>query len=104
MMSAFFHGSRPTNPVSTYAAQNSSSATRGRRRTALWATMAGVGRFTRGSVSHGRGRPRQQKRQPEAAFPGVDGSSYLAAVLLPYFLKKLSTRPPMSLTDFWVRV
>src|SRR5688572_28004492 len=47
MMSAFFHGSRPMNPGSTYAAQSSSSASRGRRRTALWATMAGVGRFTR---------------------------------------------------------
>ena len=53
-MSAFFHGSRPTKPGQTYAAQNSSSASRGRRRTALWATMAGVGWFTRASVSQAR--------------------------------------------------
>jgi len=41
------------------------------------------------------------KRYPRAARAG--GTLYLAAGL-PNFLKNLSTRPPMSLTDFWVPV
>ena len=100
-MSWFFQGSRPMNPGSTYAAQNSSSASRGRRRTALWATMAGVGWFTRALVCHRPlGRSPQQKRQPRLPFSGSTGP-YLD---LPNFLKNLSTRPPMSFTDFWVPV
>ena len=50
-MSALFQASRPKNPGKTYAAQNSNSAKRGKRRTADWATMAGVGWFTKEKVS-----------------------------------------------------
>src|SRR6476661_9741363 len=101
-MSAFFHGWRPKNPGSTYAAQNSSRAARGSRRTALWATMAGVGWFTRASVSQGGGGQEKGQRGCPGC-PCLQDAAYFAAVL-PNFLKNLSTRPPMSFTDFWVPV
>jgi hypothetical protein len=41
-MSSAFQGVLPTKPGSTYAKQNDSNSHRGKRLTALWATMAGL--------------------------------------------------------------
>src|SRR5690349_6878302 len=59
-MSALFHGSRPTRPGSTYAAQRTSSATRGSGSASRWLTRAGFGELNaiasgRGMMQHGAG-------------------------------------------------
>lgn len=48
---------------------------------------------------------RKTQNAPEGAFLASRlRQDYLAAALLPNFLRNLSTRPPMSVTDFWVPV
>ena len=62
-ISSTFQGARPKKPGSTYARQNSSSANRGRRRTADWAMMAGDGLFkTEGAWRQGLKRIFSRKK------------------------------------------
>jgi hypothetical protein len=88
---------------------------RGSRRTASWVTMAGVGWFTARDYGPARRGPKNKgSAVARAALRCGEDAAYLAAVFsassalaaadLPNFLKNLSTRPPMSLTDFCVPV
>src|SRR4051794_10671353 len=64
-MSALFHGSRPTRPGSTYAAQSTSNATRGSGAASRWLTRAGLGEFNAGS--------KRRRRMMQQALPGSHG-------------------------------
>ena len=94
--------------------QNSSSASRGKRRTADWAMMAGEGLFKGGQAGR-KARFWGKKKQPDvqaafscgrssfAAYSAAGAAASLAAVL-PKRLRNFSTRPPMLSTDFCVPV
>src|SRR5207253_6301516 len=97
VMSALFQGSRPTKPGTTYAVQNRISASLGRRRTASWATMAGVGWFTRRALSAG---PKEQG-QPRLPLRRAEEGVYF---FVPKRLRNFVTRPAMLATEFSVPV
>jgi hypothetical protein len=78
---------------------------RGIRRTALWATIAGVGWLN----GEGRKLRKYGKKKGSAVNRAAldwKRSSYLDAVpvVLPKRLRNFSTRPPMLSTDFCVPV
>ena len=80
---------------------------RGSRRTAAWATMAGVGWFNGGEWAADSGRKKGSAVNRAALLSGrLDAAAYLEAapVVLPKRLRNFSTRPPMLSTDFWVPV
>ena len=101
-MSAFFQG--PDRGARHKVGQaEQQQRDRGRRRTALWATIAGVGWF------NGRGWTVQRKKKGSAVNRAAfqRGSAFLlggGAGGLPKRLRNFSTRPPMLLTDFCVPV